>query len=253
MQQEITIRFLGTGTIQSGPEQSCTSILLETPNGNILLDCGPGTLMRLRQTGMKPDDLRYVFLTHFHPDHIADLIPLIFVKVNQSPGSDRELSIWGPPGFARYMNGMLSAYGEWMKKPGYIWNELAESPMDFDFFRIKWLRVFHNEESIGYRFEFGRSTFAFSGDSGYCPELITLASGAHTAVLECAFPDDREVETHLTPEMAGEIARQAKPGRLLITHVYPETLEVQPENIIRKSFRGEVKLVRDLDYFTIPL
>ncbi|MBN2365833.1 MAG: MBL fold metallo-hydrolase [Calditrichaeota bacterium] len=253
MANEIIMKFLGTGTIRSGPDQFGSSVLIKTLQGNILLDCGPGTLIRLKQLGFEPGDIKYIFLTHFHPDHVADLIPLIFVRVNQLSAPDRDIQIWGPPGLNRYMDGMNSAYGKWMEKPGYTCKELIESPMNFEDFRVTWLKVFHNNESIGYRFEFGQSAVAFSGDSGFCPELVMLASGTHTTVLECAFPDGSGIKTHLTPQIAGEVAKQARPGQLLLTHIYPETLKENPEAVIRTYYNGTIKLVRDLDTFKIPV
>jgi ribonuclease BN (tRNA processing enzyme) len=247
MSSSITIYFLGTGTILSADYESCSSILMETTEEKILLDCGPGTLQQLHRRKILTSELTQVFITHFHPDHISDLIPLLFTLANLPQDPITMVQVWGPPGFDQFMEGMSFSYGSWLQSSRFKYSEMKSSPLLLKNFRVIWLKVNHSPESIGYRFEFKNHSVSFSGDSGYCPELITLAKNADLAIMECSYPDDRARENHLTPSQVGEIALRANPARLAITHLYPETLAVSPLETIRKFYAGKSFLSRDME------
>lgn len=247
MPQSITIYFLGTGTILSGDPESCSSVLMETAYDKILVDCGPGTLQQLHHRKILTSELTQIFITHFHPDHISDLIPLLFTLANLPQDPVNMVQVWGPPGFNHFMEGMSFSYGSWLESSRFQYSEMKSSPLPLKNCRVIWMKVNHNAESIGYRFEFNNRSVSFSGDSGYCPELIDLAKNADLAIMECSYPDDRAPENHLTPSQVGEIARQANPARLAITHLYPEILALFPLETIRKFYAGKSFLARDTE------
>jgi ribonuclease BN (tRNA processing enzyme) len=105
----------------------------------------------------------------------------------------------------------------------------------------------HMSESVGYRIELknGKS-IAVSGDTDYCENLIDLASGVDLLVLECSFPDEKKVEGHLTPTLAGKIASESGCKRLLLTHFYPICDQHDILQRCRQVFHGEVILAEDL-------
>ena len=65
-------------------------------------------------------------------------------------------------------------------------------------------------------------------------------------ILECSFPDEMKVEGHLTPSLAGRIARKAHCRRLILTHLYPLCDEYDILRQCRKEFAGEVIVAHDL-------
>ena len=252
----IKLRFLGTGTILSGPDRSCSATIIETPGEKILIDIGAGTLRRMAAVGVDIQDINYIFVTHFHPDHIADLTPLLFARKNSPPpGGESILQIWGPEGFLRYMQGMGQAYGKWLQYSSgeAQFRELQASSLEFSGFRVAWEKVLHSPESVGYRFLIGSKVIAFSGDSGYCPELIRLCQDAHLAVLECSYPDESAVQGHLSPRLAAKIAEEAAVKKLALNHFYPEALKEDPREVAQKYFSGEIVIASDGDVVSIPL
>ena len=68
------IVILGTGTCQILPHRLPSSILIELTHLRLLYDIGPGILGRLCKSGLKQDDICHIILSHFHPDHVTDLI-----------------------------------------------------------------------------------------------------------------------------------------------------------------------------------
>ena len=68
------ITLLGSGTCVPSLSRSSCSILLETRGNRILFDAGAGTIRRLLEAGTTIFDISYIFLSHFHPDHSAEIV-----------------------------------------------------------------------------------------------------------------------------------------------------------------------------------
>lgn len=250
----LSLHFLGTGTITPDPQRSCSGTLLDTPKERILVDAGAGTLRRLAEAGIPLHGISYLFITHFHPDHVGDLIPLIFALRNiRPPEVTTPLRIWGPAGLRRFMQGMERAYGKWVSagdEQVKIY-ELKRRLLDFPGFRVIWGHVLHTQESVGYRFEIGGKVLGFSGDSGYCEELIRLFKDADLAVLECSHADEFAVKGHLSPSLAARIAQEAGVKKMVLNHFYPDALNSNLMKVASKYFPGEIVLAADGDIISI--
>ena len=101
----------------------------------------------------------------------------------------------------------------------------------------------HISGSVGYRMEFknGKS-MAVSGDTGYCQSIVDLSLEVDLLVLECSFPDGKEIEGHLTPSLAGRIALESNCKKLLLTHLYPVCDQFDVVNQCRQVYQGEIIL-----------
>ncbi len=248
----LRLTFLGTGSILPDPGRSCSSFLIETAKEKILVDAGPGTLRRLEEAGVTPSELTYIFVTHFHPDHISDLVPILFALRNTHDLPEGTLlRVWGPRGFIHFMHGMEIAYGKWLHSQDGLFKfyELKRRLLDFPGFRLIWGKVIHKNESVGFRFEIDGKIICYSGDSGYCVELTRLCREADLAILECSFPDELAVEGHLSPSLAGKIASTAKAKKLVLTHFYPGTTDSNLLEVAQKFFSGPVELAEDLKVY----
>ncbi len=105
----------------------------------------------------------------------------------------------------------------------------------------------HISESVGYRIEFkdGKS-MTVSGDTDYCQNIIDLGQQVDLLVLECSFPDERKVEGHLTPSLAGKIALESQCRKLMLYHLYPICDQYDILAQCRQVYQGEVLLAEDL-------
>ncbi len=254
MKEKITIQILGTGTILSDKNRSCSSTLIKYKDQNILIDVGPGTYTRLKEVNIKFTKLNYIFITHFHPDHISDLIPILFSLANSPKTEERvSLNVIGPVGLNNFIKGMELSYGNWLEifRTKFNLIELANEILLHKDFKFIWKKLKHTHESTGYRFEFNDKVIAISGDSGYCSELIELSRNADIAILECAYPDSFQVEGHLSPGLVGKIAQQAKVKKIVLTHLYPETFNSNPLKTIQNYYQGSVVIGKDLDQFCL--
>lgn len=71
------ITFFGTGTGVPGPNKKCSCALMEAGGGLYLIDAGCDPMPELVRRGLRPEDIRAVFLTHRHGDHTFGLAPFV--------------------------------------------------------------------------------------------------------------------------------------------------------------------------------
>jgi ribonuclease BN (tRNA processing enzyme) len=241
--------ILGSGTGVPSLKRGSPGFLVKTENQSILLDGGSGTLVRMLQAGVTYKDLDAVLYTHFHPDHCADLVPLIFACKYQEEPRKKDFLIVGGRGLRDYFEGLRSVHGRWIEP--HIFrihiSEVADDEIAMGSLLITVLPLDHAPESVGYRVESpeGR-TVVYSGDTDYCPNIVELARGADLLLLECSFPEGMKVKGHLTPALAGRIAQEAECKRLCLTHFYPPCDCSDIRGDCQKVFPGEVLLAEDM-------
>jgi len=250
--------ILGSGTSVPLPQRASPSIAVFIEDRFVLLDIGPGTIRQLAIAGLKHEEIDYIYISHFHPDHTADLIHFIFatryppILKNRKP-----VTIIGPEGFSRFLSLMKRPYGNWLDLPGGLMNieELSTSKQDkkkFKNFTIMSVPVTHTQQSLCIRIEDDSGkTVVYSGDTGYDDKIVQLAQGVDLLILESSFPDGQGIPGHLTPSQAGDLATLSGSKRLLLTHFYPESLMTDIEAQCRKKYKGELILASDLLPLTI--
>jgi ribonuclease BN (tRNA processing enzyme) len=244
--------ILGSGTAIPMKDRGSSAVAVFAGPSPILFDMGPGTLGRMARLGMGPEKIESIFLTHFHPDHTADLIHFLFACRN--PGLLKRRApflILGPSGLFKFVKALKTAYPGWLDLPGDIMG-MVELPLtrDQEFKHghcvIKTAPTAHTPQSLAYRIESAGKAVVISGDTGYSDALIGLAKGADLLILEAALPDEQPVEGHLTPSLAGRTARLAGVKRLALTHFYPECLKTDIAAQCRRTWDGELTLGEDL-------
>jgi ribonuclease BN (tRNA processing enzyme) len=257
-ERKMEIIILGSGTgIPSSYRASPSLVLLQGAHP-VLFDMGPGTLRQLSRVGISHDQIGQVFISHFHPDHTSDLIHFLFATRNPPTLEKREpFVITGPQGLKDFLKRLQKAYGKWLNLPPEIMkleelNTQKPEKRGYKNFDVISQPVMHTPQSLAYRIEdpSGRN-FVYSGDTGFCNEIVDLAQGSNLLILECSFPDGQEVEGHLTPSLAGRIARLAGVKKLLLTHFYPEILATNIAEQCRETYTGDLILGRDLLHLQI--
>lgn len=88
-----SVTILGTGAAIPTSDRNPTAHLVEVRNKLLLLDCGEGTQMQIRKSGIKVHKLSHIFISHLHGDHYYGLIGL--VNTLHLLGRTQELHIYG--------------------------------------------------------------------------------------------------------------------------------------------------------------
>ncbi len=243
------VTVLGSGTGVPSLERGSPGYLLEASGQLCLIDCGSGTLRQLLRAGKSYLDLHTVFVTHYHPDHIGDLIPLIHA-LKATPGARREraLILFGPPGFLEYYEHCVTPVAT---PPKHFPIQVHEAATSFTHLgmSVRTAPTLHSDHlnSIAYRFEDAAKTIVFSGDCDYDRSIISIARGADLMFIDCSFPSALKLQGHLSATECGQIADLAGVRHLVLSHLYPVPAHQDtrlPE--ARQACSAEVSLATDL-------
>ena len=93
----------------------------------------------------------------------------------------------------------------------------------------------------------------YSGDTGECEDLVTLARGSDAFLCEASWHDDiaNPPGVHLSGREAAEHAHRAGVGRLLLTHLVPWSDPQRTMNEATACFAGETSLVQSCERYEI--
>lgn len=242
------IHILGSGTCVPNVRRGSSGYALELAKSKILLDCGNGTTWKLGKAGIDYLSIDHIFITHFHPDHTADLIPFLFATKYPRLNRRREtpIYIWGPKGFTGFYESLKAVYNDWIAPDKLIVKEVGPEPLILDDFLLTAGNTFHTDNSLAYRIESGGKSVVYSGDTGYSESLIELAKDTDLLIIECSLPDDLKFENHLSPAEVGKIGKASRAKKIVLTHLYPECDEIDVVGQVSEHVDAEVILAEDL-------
>lgn len=151
----LDVCLLGTGGMMPLPYRFLTSAMMRYNGSNLLIDCGEGTQVAIKEKGwtFKPIDILCV--THYHADHISGLPGLLLTMGNAE--RTEPLTMIGPKGLERVVNALRTIAPELPFEIRFI--ELSEAEADFDLngYHIHAFRVNHNIVCYGYTVEIRRA------------------------------------------------------------------------------------------------
>lgn len=148
--------LLGTGGMAPLPKRALTSCLVRFGGSSLLIDCGEGTQVTLREQGWSFKDIDYIFFTHYHGDHISGL-PGLLLSIGNCDRTE-PLTLVGPKGLQYFAEGLLRIARELPFELKYV--ELAPSDLGqkrmFGPFRVTPFEAKHGVVCYGYRVEIER-------------------------------------------------------------------------------------------------
>jgi ribonuclease BN (tRNA processing enzyme) len=233
--------FLGTNGWYDTDTGDTICILIRTLDYEIVFDAGNGFYKidtYIPEVNMKPV---YLFLSHFHLDHIVGLHTLMKFKFSQG------LTICGPAGtrdiLGTFINNPFSASLSQLPFSVTIY-ELPEEHIKLPF-RVEARELFHSSLTLGYRIEIEEKIISYCPDTGYCENAVTLARSSDLLIAECAYKKGQSSESwpHLNPETAARIAKEAEAKSLALVHFDAETYKTiaerkESEEVARKIFKN---------------
>ncbi|HEX5919449.1 MAG TPA: MBL fold metallo-hydrolase [Nocardioides sp.] len=248
------LTVVGCSGSYPGPESAASCYLLEAEHTaesgesrtwRILLDLGNGALGQLHRHA-DPLAVDAVFLSHLHADHCLDLCGYYVMRKYHPTGPQPQIPVWGPAGAAERM---ARAY-DLPIDPGmteeFAFREYDGPVVEVGPFRVEARRVVHPVAAYALKVTAGGRTLVYSGDTGPCPQLDEVASGAHLLLAEASFRsgDDNPPDLHLTGADCGRTAARAGVDRLVLTHVPPWHDPAGAEAEARSEWSGPVELAR---------
>jgi ribonuclease Z len=153
MPEPINVTFLGTGAAIPNLKRHPAAILLQYGADYMLFDCGEGTQLQLEKVRVSPMKLKRIFITHWHADHFAGLLPLI--ETLHLSRREKPLEVYGPEA-SRFIDALieLSYWGIGFR---IISKECGEKEiekiLETELYDIYAIRVKHSVPAVGYCFQ----------------------------------------------------------------------------------------------------
>ena len=242
---ELTV--LGAGPAWSDrPGSSGAAYLVRGGETAILLDLGQGSFPRLIDA-IEPSTLDAVLISHLHPDHFIDLVPLRHYLAYQLD-PPRTVRVVAPAGLADRIDALHD-------RPGFTAATLACEPYPTTPFTIGELtiearRITHTADSHAVRVgRDGHSGLVYSGDCGVASDLAPLIRPGDTLLVEVSFGVGPVPagSLHLDAPAIANLVSTARPGRVLLTHLQMGLDRVAPVRIVADAIGGPVSLVEPGD------
>jgi ribonuclease Z len=267
------VRLLGTGGAANEARHQAATLVewgAGAEAGRILLDTGSGleVVRLLLAAGCEPTAVRDIFVSHQHTDHVGGLEPLLLWSIIRTLGAHGR-----PPGdetrvyadervladieqlFAATVTVAPRLFGGKLRWVGAADGAVATLPGGA---RLTTFPVDHEPAGGGARgcvVEQDGKRLVYSGDTRPSERLIEAARGADILIHECGGLEGRAAEVHRlghsTGWDAGRVAREARVGQLVLTHVPADPLAEPMLAEARTAFGGPVELAADLGLIEI--
>ena len=147
--------LLGTGGMMPLPYRWLTSLMLRYNGSSLLIDCGEGTQISIREKGWSFRPLDIICITHFHGDHISGL-PGILLAMGNADRKEPLLMI-GPKGLERVVNALRVIAPELPFKFEFLELTEPQQHIETDGYHIDAFRVNHKITCYGYSISIPRA------------------------------------------------------------------------------------------------
>ena len=137
------------------PYRWLTAMMARYNGKSILIDCGEGTQIAMKEKGWSPKPIDIICFTHFHADHISGLPGMLLTMGNAE--RTEPLLLIGPKGLTRVVNALRVIAPELPFSIECREIEQKEETFEFDGFRIEAFKVNHNVTCYGYTIQIDRA------------------------------------------------------------------------------------------------
>ena len=252
----VDVVVLGSGTPLPDVGRAGAGLAVVADREWVLVDCGRAATQRAIDAGLDLANVVAVAITHHHSDHLSDLATLATAR--WVAGATTPLVVVAPNGpserFARRCLDVFddqSFHGQASPAAGprptidvHPFEPTGEPSAVFTSagWRLASVLVDHHpvEPAVGYLVEHGRARVAVSGDTAACDGMRTLARDVDVLVHETLLTSRVSpglLEWNAGARAVGELAAQAQPRTLVLTHLIPAPTSVEVE----RAYLDEVR------------
>jgi ribonuclease Z len=246
------VTLTGTGVPHAVPGRAGAGVLVQYKDVTLQFDAGRATVLRLIEAGVTPLDITALFITHYHSDHVVDLVDVVLTRwVEQNVRKTGPLRIVVPEGSAaRFVNRMMDAYDDDLHvrqehtgaedlkidvtpfspqaHPTEVWRS-GDGAV-----RVEAVLVHHEpvEGAVAYRITTPDGSVVISGDTRVCDEVFSMAADCDLLIHEACrtqaltkfakgTPFEHIFDYHSDSIVLGEFAAKYNIKNLLLTHLIP--------------------------------
>ena len=206
--------------------------LVEEYHFKMLLDMGSGVLSRLLEN-TKISELDGIFISHLHFDHTSDLLPFKYcldsVKKSVTVYTEYSDSDWYKLLFNHPLINVVNV------------NENTE--LEIKGKKIKFFRMVHPVPTLAIKIE-GKKTFAYTGDTVYNDNLISLLDGCDIAICDCAKPSKFN-GPHMNVIDTKKMLDNTDVKKIIVSHFSPTKEDLSEFDNLDRIYMGEELHVYD--------
>ena len=237
------LTILGMNGPFPAPGGATSGYFLQAGESHIALDMGCGVLSRLTAL-TPPEELTAVLLSHWHFDHSADVLPLIY---RLAACAKAPVHIYAPADADSPVRKIVQDCGE------LVLHDVAPG----ETFRVGDAQVTafaarHPVPAVMYRIQAEGKTFCYTGDTNTVEGLVDFARGADFLLADGLFTEAAwaEGKPHLSARHVAQLAKDADVSRFVITHLNPA---IDPETLLReaRAVRIDALLARAGDSYEV--
>lgn len=236
----LDVCLLGTGGMMPLPRRWLTSLMTRYNGNSVLIDCGEGTQIAIKEKGWSFKPIDVICFTHYHADHISGLPGLLLTMGNAE--RTEPLTLIGPKGLERVVGAMRVIAPELPFEIKYIELSQADETIEYKGYIINAFKVNHNVTCYGYSLEIPRAgkfqlekainqgipkqfwnklqkgEVVVDNDTTYTPQMvmgdarrgIKLTYCTDTRPTQSIIDHSKEVDLFICEGMYGEKGKEAK-------------------------------------------
>ena len=220
--------------------QACSGYLVEHEGFRLVLDPGYATLPRLL-TYTTAEQVDAVLISHGHPDHCADLNPLLRARaLGEDPPAALPVHT-----LSGAVDSVLALDNPRMLVDAYALRDFsAGDRFEVGPFLVDTWTLPHFVPNAGLRLTADGRVLAYTGDTGPSADIAVMARDADVLLAEATFPDHiasaSDARFLSTARQAGQHAARADAKRLILTHLWPGTDPAAARVAARRAYRGDL-------------
>jgi len=255
----VQIQVLGSGgPFGNGGLSSSSYLLWIDGTARLMVDAGGGISGHFQQSGATTDELEIIAISHFHPDHSAELPAILWPQGGSVlvagpsgdgifPSIDEFMDrLLGEDGAFRVLGDRLSyetiTVDATQREPVEVWRNAD--------IRLLGLPVPHADvPSIAYRVEYRDKSIVFGSDqNGSNDDFVSFVKDVDVLIVHMGREDATGAiaELHAKPSVLGRIASEAGVKEVVVSHIaFPDVLD-QNLKILKANYPGNVTVASDM-------
>ncbi len=218
---------------------ACSGYLVEHDGFRLLIDPGYAILPRLLAI-VPAGAIDAVLVSHGHPDHVADLSPMLRARA-MSDDPPSPLPAYAPPGALDRVLELDQA--ESVKGACDVREFEAGEAFSIGPFTIDSRSLPHFVPNAGLRISAGGRSMTYTGDAGPSDDLVELAVATDLLLAEATYLDSVPTGSAGRLNTAIEVGRQAAragAARLVLTHLWPGTDPIAAREAARRAYAAAI-------------